>query len=51
MEDPTRRRPQFRREWCAGVYTLPPELDVVRYWDFAAIEKIEFDALDWDRRY
>jgi hypothetical protein len=27
----------FKREWCAIVDEVPPDLDVVRYWDLAAV--------------
>src|SRR6201988_1641270 len=37
----------FKREWCAVVDEVPAELDVVRYWDFAATEKTEFNDPDW----
>jgi hypothetical protein len=37
----------FKREWCAVVDAIPAELDVVRYWDLAATEKIEFNDPDW----
>ena len=37
----------FKREWCAVVDEVPADLDVIRYWDLAATEKIEFNDPDW----
>jgi phage terminase large subunit-like protein len=33
--------------WCAVVDEVPADLDIVRYWDFAATEKTEFNDPDW----
>jgi predicted phage terminase large subunit-like protein len=37
----------FKREWCTVVDEIPPDLNVVRYWDLAATEKTEFNDPDW----
>ena len=36
----------FKRGWCAVVDEVPADLDhIVRYWDLAATEKTEFNAI------
>ena len=41
----------FKREWSAVVDEVPPDLQVVRYWDLAATEKTEFNDPRLDGRH
>jgi hypothetical protein len=37
----------FKREWCAVVDEVSADLDMVRYWDLAATEKMALNDPDW----